>query len=183
MLADEISRVRQEVALLRQSGQAATPVWKQVLSSLLSWQTALIVGITVLVAYSREIGEWVNALIKGGDAAVYLAESQKKFNDLQKDASESVSKELSKLELLYSTTQNAALSIDARREAVEKLQQMYPDYLGKLSEEAILAGKASEAYSLLAKSIKNAASLRLIEEQRAKAISVYADAQKKKVKR
>jgi len=179
MLADEISRVRQEVALLRQSGQAATPVWKQVLSSLLSWQTALIVGITVLVAYSREIGEWVNALIKGGDAAVYLAESQKKFNDLQKDASESVSKELSKLELLYSTTQNAALSIDARREAVEKLQQMYPDYLGKLSEEAILAGKASEAYSLLAKSIKNAASLRLIEEQRAKAISVYADVQKK----
>lgn len=181
MLADEISRVRQEVALLRQSGQAATPVWKQVLSSLLSWQTALIVGITVLVAYSREIGEWINALIKGGDAAVYLAESQKKFNDLQKDASESVSKEISKLELLYNTTQNAALSIDARREAVEKLQQMYPDYLGKLSEEAILAGKASEAYSLLAESIKNAASLRLIEEQRAKASESLAKATEKEM--
>lgn len=181
MLADEISRVRQEVALLRQSGQTATPVWKQVLSGLLSWQTALIVGITVLVAYSREIGEWINALIKGGDAAVYLAESQKKFNDLQKDASESVSKEISKLELLYNTTQNAALSIDARREAVEKLQQMYPDYLGKLSEEAILAGKASEAYSLLAESIKNAASLRLIEEQRAKASESLAKAKEKEM--
>lgn len=181
MLADEISRVRQEVALLRQSGQTATPVWKQVLSGLLSWQTALIVGITVLVAYSREIGEWINALIKGGDAAVYLAESQKKFNDLQKDASESVSKEISKLELLYNTTQNAALSIDARREAVEKLQQMYPDYLGKLSEEAILAGKASEAYSLLAESIKNAASLRLIEEQRDKASESLAKAKEKEM--
>lgn len=181
MLADEISRVRQEVALLRQSGQTATPVWKQVLSGLLSWQTALIVGITVLVAYSREIGEWINALIKGGDAAVYLAESQKKFNDLQKDASESVSKEISKLELLYNTTQNAALSIDARREAVEKLQQMYPDYLGKLSEEAILAGKASEAYSLLAESIKNAASLRLIEEQRVKASKSLAKAKEKEM--
>lgn len=181
MLADEISRVRQEVALLRQSGQTATPVWKQVLSGLLSWQTALIVGIAVLVAYSREIGEWINALIKGGDAAVYLAESQKKFNDLQKDASESVSKEISKLELLYNTTQNAALSIDARREAVEKLQQMYPDYLGKLSEEAILAGKASEAYSLLAESIKNAASLRLIEEQRAKASESLAKAKEKEM--
>ena len=56
--------------------------------------------------------------------------------------------------MLYNTTQNAALSIDARREAVEKLQQMYPDYLGKLSEEAILAGKASEAYSLLAERSK-----------------------------
>lgn len=181
MLADEISRVRQEVALLRQSGHAVTPVWKQVLSSLLSWQTALIVGITVLVAYSREIGEWVNALLKGGNAAVYLAESQKKFNDLQKVASESVSKEISKLELLYSTTQNAALSIDARREAVEKLQQMYPDYLGKLSEEAILAGEASKAYGLLAESIKNAASLRLIEEQRAKASESLAKAKEKEM--
>ena len=181
MLADEISRVRQEVALLRQSGHAVTPVWKQVLSSLLSWQTALIVGITVLVAYSREIGEWVNALLKGGNAAVYLAESQKKFNDLQKAASESVSKEISKLELLYSTTQNAALSIDARREAVEKLQQMYPDYLGKLSEEAILAGEASKAYGLLAESIKNAASLRLIEEQRAKASESLAKAKEKEM--
>lgn len=181
MLGDEISRVRKEIALLRQSGQTVAPMYKQVLSALLNWQTALVVGITVLVAYSREIGEWVNALIKGGDAAVYLAESQKKFNDLQKNASESVSKEISKLELLYNTTQNAALSIDARREAVEKLQQMYPDYLGKLSEEAILAGKASEAYSLLAESIKNAASLRLIEEQRAKASESLAKAKEKEV--
>lgn len=178
-LADEIAKAKKEFDNLSNAGKAATPVWKQVLSSLLSWQTALIVGITVLVAYSREIGEWVNALIKGGKAAVYLAESQKKFNNLQKDASESISKEISKLELLYNTTQDATLSIDARREAVGKLQQMYPDYLGRLSEEAILAGKANEAYRLLAESIKNAASLRLIEEQREKAISVYADAKRK----
>lgn len=181
MLADEIARVRQEVELAKKSGQTVAPVWKQVLGALLNWQTALIVGITVLVAYSDEIAKWVEALIKGGDAAVYLAESQKKFNDLQRQASEEASKEIAKLELLYNTTQDAAVSIDARREAVEKLQRMYPDYLGKLSEEAILAGKASEAYNLLAESIKNSASLRLIEEQRAKASKALAEAKEKEM--
>lgn len=181
MLADEIARVRQEVELAKKSGQTVAPVWKQVLGALLNWQTALIVGITVLVAYSDEIAKWAEALIKGGDAAVYLAESQKKFNDLQRQASEEASKEIAKLELLYNTTQDAAVSIDARREAVEKLQRMYPDYLGKLSEEAILAGKASEAYNLLTESIKNSASLRLIEEQRAKASKALAEAKEKEM--
>ena len=182
MLADEIARVRQEVELAKKSGQTVAPVWKQVLSGLLNWQTALIVGITVLVAYSDEIAKWVEALIRGGDAAVYLAESQKKFNDLQKEASDNASQEIAKLELLYNITQDAALSLDARREAVEKLQQMYPDYLGKLSEEAILAGKASEAYRLLAGSLEDAASLRLIEEQRAKATQALADAKEQEMK-
>ena len=181
MLADEIARVRQEVELAKKSGQTVAPVWKQVLGALLNWQTALIVGITVLVAYSDEIAKWVEALIKGGDAAVYLAESQKKFNDLQRQASEDAAKEIAKLELLYNTTQDAAVSIDARREAVEKLQQLYPDYLGKLSEEAILAGKASEAYNLLTESIKNSASLRLIEEQRAKASKALVEAKEKEM--
>ena len=176
MLAEEIARVRQEVALLRKSGQTVAPVWKQMLGALLNWQTALIVGITVLVAYSDEIAKWVESLIKGGDAAVYLAESQKKLNDLQKQASENASKEIARLELLYNTTQDAAVSIDARREAVEKLQQLYPDYLGRLSEEAILAGKASDAYNLLTESIHKSASLRLIEEQREKSIQALADA-------
>ena len=176
MLAEEIARVRQEVALLRKSGQTVAPVWKQMLGALINWQTALIVGITVLVAYSDEIAKWVESLIKGGDAAVYLAESQKKLNDLQRQASENASKEIARLELLYNTTQDAAVSIDARREAVEKLQQLYPDYLGRLSEEAILAGKASDAYNLLTESIQKSASLRLIEERREKSIQALADA-------
>ena len=41
MLAEEIARVRQEVALLRKSGQTVAPVWKQMLGALLNWQTAL----------------------------------------------------------------------------------------------------------------------------------------------
>ncbi|MER8322349.1 hypothetical protein ABS243_19425, partial [Acinetobacter baumannii] len=51
ILADEIKRARTEYKLLKESGQSAIPVWKQVVSSLFSWQTVLTVGITLLTLY------------------------------------------------------------------------------------------------------------------------------------
>lgn len=179
MLADEISRVRQEVASLRKSGETFTPVYKQILSALVNWQTALIIGVTVLTAYSREIQAWVQELIKGGKAASFLAKSQEKLNELQKESTKSSSEELAKLESLYSVSQNTALSLEARRKAVEKLQQQYPDYLGKLSEEYILTGKASDAYQALTDNIIKAASLKIIDEQRKEAINKIAESREK----
>lgn len=83
--------------------------------------------------------------------------------------------------MLYGISQNIALSIDVRKKAVEKLQQMYPDYLQNLSEEAILAGKANEAYKLLVENIQNIASLKLIEDQRAKSAEALTEAKKKEM--
>lgn len=55
ILADSISAVRKENLELIASGQKAVPVWKQVAGSLLSWQTALVAGVTILSMYGEEI--------------------------------------------------------------------------------------------------------------------------------
>lgn len=178
-LADEIAKANKEFNELKKTNQAATPVWKQMVGAVLNWQTALIVGITVLTAYSREIQAWVQELIKGGKAASFLAQSQEKLNELQKESTKNSSVELAKLESLYSVSQNTALSLEARRKAVEKLQQQYPDYLGKLSEEYILTGKASDAYQALTDNIIKAASLKIIDEQRKEAINKIAESREK----
>ena len=178
-LADEIAKANKEFNELKKTNQAATPVWKQMVGAVLNWQTALIVGITVLTAYSREIQAWVQELIKGGKAASFLAQSQEKLNELQKESTKNSSAELAKLESLYSVSQNTALSLEARRKAVEKLQQQYPDYLGKLSEEYILTGKASDAYQALTDNIIKAASLKIIDEQREEAINKIAESREK----
>lgn len=81
-LADAIANANKEIQTMRDAGKTVTPVWKQMLGALLNWQTALIVGVTVLVAYSREIETWIEQLIKGGESYVYLAESQDKYNNL-----------------------------------------------------------------------------------------------------
>ena len=57
-----------------------------------------------------------------------------------------------------------------RNKVVDELQKMYPSYFGKLSNEEILAGKASDAYDRLTKSIISSAKARaamnkMVEEQ------------------
>ena len=66
---------------LTKAGKKATPVWKQVLSSLFSWQTALAALITLSVVYGKEIGGWVKSLFGVKDAALSVAKAQEKVNE------------------------------------------------------------------------------------------------------
>lgn len=188
MLADELKKASAEYKAFKAAVAAGNndvakvaPVWKQLISSIFSWQTALVVGITVLSMFGKDIIEWTKNLFGADTAQKRLNESLKEFNNLQHNASEKTLDEISKLNLLYGISQNIALSIDVRKKAVEKLQQMYPDYLQNLSEEAILAGKANEAYKLLVENIQNIASLKLIEDQRAKSAEALTEAKKKEM--
>lgn len=166
-LADEIAKANKEFNELKKTNQAATPVWKQMVGAVLNWQTALIVGITVLTAYSREIQAWVQEIIKGNSAASILADTQKFLNELHEEAAKSASKELSQLQLLYGVTQDATRTVKERTAATEQLQKLFPDYFGKLSSEAILVGNAQAAYDALAISIKNSEEARKINLENA----------------
>lgn len=188
MLADELKKAAAEYKAFKMAVAAGNndvakvaPVWKQLITSIFSWQTALVAAITLLSVYGKDIIEWTKNLFGADTAQKRLNESLKEFNNLQSNASEKTLEEISKLNLLYGISQNIALSIDVRKKAVEKLLQMYPDYLQNLSEEAILAGKANEAYKLLVENIQNIASLKLIEDQRAKSAEALTEAKKKEM--
>lgn len=182
ILADQISRIRKENAALSAEGKTVVPLWKQIAGSFLSWNTVMSVGITLLTVYADDIYDWAKALYAGSNAASYAADAQEKLNNLQKEAVEGYASDIAKLELLYAASQDASASIDQRRDAVDKLRQSYPDYLGKMSEEAVLAGEASMAYDALAKSLQNAAVAKLIEEQRSEAIGKIAKAKEDEIK-
>lgn len=153
ILTDEIKRAKDEYNNLKKSGQAATPVWKQVVSSLLSWQTALTVGITLLTLYGDEIIEWGKGLFSARKEIDILADEQKQLNKAMSEARSSAVKQQTDLRVLYSMTQNVNASMESRLSAVRKLQQQYPSYFGNLSQESILAGKASSAYQQLTKDL------------------------------
>jgi hypothetical protein len=68
ILIDELGRLRVANAALAASGQTAVPVWRQFLTGLLSWQTAMVVGITLLTVYGKEIGNFFSSLFKGKEA-------------------------------------------------------------------------------------------------------------------
>lgn len=97
MLADELQKARKEFKALKAEGKAATPVWKQFASSLFSWQTALVAGITLLSVYGKEVITWAGSLFT---AKKTLSETYQTTEDYQKKVSETSGSVIATLEKL-----------------------------------------------------------------------------------
>lgn len=91
--------------------------------------------------------------------------SQQRLNQVEKQASESAAEETGKLRSLYEATQDQSIAMDKRKQMVEQLKQQYPDYFGKLTTEAILAGNAAEQYRILTAEIMAAAKARAYQDE------------------
>lgn len=165
ILTDEIKRAAEANKALKAQNQETIPVWKQLVSSIFSWQTALIVAITAMSMYGKEIVSWIGNLFKAKDATEEVRIEQEKLNKSMADARKSAAEETAGLRTLYSMTQNQNASMQDRLAAVNKLQQQYPAYFGNISKEAILAGQASAAYQQLTKDIMAAAYARAYQER------------------
>lgn len=172
---DEVQRARKEytayIAELKKGNtdvQKVAPVWKQIASGIFSWNTALTVGVTLLTVYGKDIVEWASKLLGAEKQLDATEKAQKNLNNTQLEGVKSAQKELTTLNLLYSTATNTSKSINERSKAVEELQKKYPDYLGNISKENILNGQAIDAYKNLAKSIQDVAMNRAILDEMTK---------------
>lgn len=170
MLAEAISDVRKENELLTASGKKAVPVWKQLASALFSPQTALIVAITLMIAFHKEIGNLIGKLTGSRKELSEMQKIQESLNKVQVEGGKAALEESNKLRILYEASQDTTKSMKDRNKAVDELQKMYPSYFGQMSNEEILAGKASDAYDRLTNSIissakARAAMSRMVEEQ------------------
>ena len=153
MLIDEIKLAKDRLAELKAKGKEGTPVWKQLTKSLLGWQTALVVGITLLSSYGNEIADWVKGLFKAKENVDILKESLKAYNDTVLEGRKDVQGQLTELKLLYDAAVDTAKGTDERTQAIKKLKDEYPDYFKGMDNEAILAGNAKTAYDNLTQSI------------------------------
>lgn len=153
MLADAIADVRKQNELLAASGKKGVPVWKQLASSIFSWQTALVAAISLGIVFGRDIANWVSSLFKAKKELSETQQLQESLNTSRRKGGEAASEESAKLRILYTASQDTSKSMRERNKAVDELQKMYPDYFGKLSNEAILAGNAASAYDELTKAI------------------------------
>jgi hypothetical protein len=176
MFADELQRAAAANAKLKAEGHATIPVWRQVLSALGSWQTMLVVGITLLTAYGKEIGQWVAELFKGKIALNETKLVQSNINDAMRQGTKDAQGHLIQLRLLYQVAQDTTISMEKRIGAVKEMQELYPSYLGDVSDEAILTGQAKEQYEKLASALLNVARARAaskkIEENQGKIIDI-----------
>ena len=75
VLIDEIDRVRQRNKLLAAEGKATTSVIGTITNALFSWQTALIICLTALSMYGKQILDFISKSIKGRDAVISYTEA------------------------------------------------------------------------------------------------------------
>lgn len=185
MLTDEIKAATEAYRQAVAQGNKATPVWKQVLSSIVSWQTALVVGITLLAQYGDEIANWVKGLFTAKEAIDTTAEAQKIVNDAMMQGAKDAQREKVQLDLLYKSATDVTKPMEERRKAVDEMQRLYPSYLANMSDEDILAGKAADAYTKLSEELIRAArakaAMNKITENQEKLLELepqFANAQK-----
>lgn len=164
MLADEIARAKKSVDELKKAGQTFTPVWKQIASSIFSWQTLLVAGVAVLTLYGKEITNWVASLFKGKTTIDASAAALERFNSAMAQGSVSAQSELTKLNLLYRAATDLSKPYEERAEAVKKLQDIYPAYFGNMAAEQVMVGNAVGAYENLRDAIIEVAEAKAAQE-------------------
>ena len=130
IFTDEVARARKEYNNLIKTGQKATPVWKQILSSLFSWQTALTTGIMLLVMYGDELGNWINCLFGGKQAVNELNLSYKEMLEIERSARAERMRATHELNVAINSIKNFTGSIDEENRKVKDLNDKYGDTFG-----------------------------------------------------
>jgi hypothetical protein len=165
ILADNIKRVRLENEALAATGQPTVSVFKQLIKAVFSWQTALVVGITVLLLFGKQIGEFVTNLFRSEEA---IRSNIKAIDDLtsaRAKGAKDAQGELTRLRLLYGGLMNENTARADKLRIIKELQNKYPSYFGNLTNEQILAGNAAGAYRKLSQAIIESAMARAYEDK------------------
>lgn len=119
MFTDALASARKEYEALTAAGKKATPVWKQVLSSLFSWQTAMSAAITLTVVYGKEIGNFIKSMMSAGKASISLADAQKKINDSFTSGSSKVGDQIAKIRSLQEQWDHLGNNLKEKREFIK----------------------------------------------------------------
>lgn len=164
MLADAISDVRKQNELLAASGQKGVPVWKQLASSIFSWQTALVAAISLGIVFGKDIASWVKELINGKKAIDNNREALENYKKAMLESQQTAQNETVQLNLLYKAAVDSSKGMNERISAVKELKKEYPQYFKNLSDEEILVGKAADKYNELATAIMASAKAQAAKE-------------------
>ena len=160
ILTDELGVLIDKNKKLQADGKPTESILKTVAGAFFSWQTAISLGVTILTVYGAKIWEMITADTEA-------VKSKKLLINAMKEGAKEASKEIGQLDVLYRTSKNHSLSIEQRKKAVDKMQEVYPSYFKNLKDEDILNGKAELSYLKLREGILAAA--------RAKAITSKLD--------
>lgn len=166
ILSDEIIKAKNANAALRAEGKKGIPVWKQLISSVFSWQTALVVGITVITAYGKEISNFFKSLFGAKQALIEVSEVQRIFG-------ENIAKDTIELDVMIDKLKNTTKGTEDYNKARMKIIDKYGDYLKGQKDEIRNLEDLDAAYKILTQSIIQNSIQKGLQEANSKMIEEY----------
>jgi hypothetical protein len=139
-----------EVNEAKQAGQSWGSIFSTIGSQLFTVQTAVILAGSAVALMAHHM---LNGKHDVDEFTKATEDATKAMNDAHGKAAE----EGAQLEVLAGMASNAALSMEQRNAAVQKMQDMYPDVLGNLDKEAILTGNIKNELKALNDQLLNKA--------------------------
>ena len=176
MLADAISDVRRQNEMLAASGQKSVPLWKQLASSIFSWQTALVAAISLGIVYAKDITEWVKSITKGKDAALSLADAQKKVNESFDKDSGDVGEQAVRIKSLSTQWKDLGDNLEGKKRFIKENK----DELDKLG---VSVSNVNDAENLLAKNTEQYIQAMSLRAQAASAFKLATEAAETAIKK
>ena len=128
-------------------------VTKLLVKSIFSWQSALVLVLTVLPIVLRNLAKKRKEQSEYNDVLKETIDLQKELSKADLKASQEGAKAATKAKTLYNISQDQNRSYEERLAVAKEMQRLYPDYLGNIDAEAIVAGKAAGAYDKLTESL------------------------------
>ena len=168
IVIDEIKKVRAENAKLRAEGKPTVSVTKQIVSALLSWQTALIVVLYALSAHGKEILQWISLVIKGGQACITQKEAIQNVTDEIKNANDNYAENIVTLRRLSTEWKKLGNNMKEK-------QQFIKDNKAEFDKLDVSIRNVDDAENLL---VKNTTAFENAMFARAKAAAAASLAQK-----
>lgn len=142
---DAVAAARKEYQEMTAAGKTATPVWKQLLSSLKGSGPILAVVTTLFVAFGDKIFDWIGTSKKAEKTLKKLYTQLRDLNNVLSTSIEQSAGEVTKLNSLYKIATDVTKSTKERNNAVKELKRSYPEHLKNLSDESIKNGEVSKA--------------------------------------
>lgn len=141
MVADELAKAKKEIAGLKAEGKDAPSLFSRITGALLSWQLALSVGIALITAYAKEIGNFFSGIFRGKRSFDEGRESIKALSETVasgKQAYADASKQVTELRQVIGLAKEGFID-------KEKAVKFYNETIGKTTGEVKTLDEAEKA--------------------------------------
>lgn len=179
ILWDEIDRTREKNKLLRAEGKPTQSVVKTIVSSIFSWQTALIILISALSYNGEEILRWIKLAWSGQKAIAEMDDVIESVSDKMKDSTKQLGEQIAILRRLSIEWQNLGGNLKKQKQFVKDNQTEFSKLDVSINNvndaEKLLVSHTTEFTDALRARAKATAAMQVAAEYYGKAIQKQFD--------